>query len=880
MKIIVMIMLFLLTVVSLLGVNSALYFDGQDDYLQVNSISTSLFQQNSYTIECWFKGDDITTSTGNQILWGINGPVSNPNTNILMIAIHGNVIKIYDGNNVNSYTGTLVIQPSVWYHIALVKFTDDSFSLYLNGLEELSGSLVTPIASNSTFSLGQEWDANPSDFFQGQIDEFRVWSKVLDQNELRRKSYIELDGDETDLIAYYNLNNSLTDQSVNSHDGTFIGGSNQFLPSSAILGAQSCLAFHGNTGDTRVNCGNIIDPSTLSSFTVECWVEPEISSTNHHRRLITQGPLTWLGINSNRNIYTNFPDNSSIMISTTELTYGIWNHLALVWDGANISLYINGIKDEITQSANSLSSNNADVYLGYEVDFPENHYWGLMDELRIWSIGKSESKIRENMCRNISGCEANLLAYYNFNNTSGLVVQDLSGNSHDGAMTGNYSWLPSSAFNMWLDTSDNIWTEESNWSDGLPGQNANLGIYNWIDELELPNPQNYNNFYIGNGVTISLVSSIDIACSLIIEGSLNLNTYTINLHENANLIDENGILSANSGTIEATMELNNVNQDIAGLGITISESSNLGNTRVIRGHRALGSQAIKRYYQIISQNQPTNASLVFSYLDSELNGHEESQLKLFKSEDGVNWIEQNSSIDTENNTLTLTGVTSFSYWTAAPTGSDQTLPVTLSSFTAVYEEEEAIIKWITQSESNNLGWNIYRGETSDQTQALRLNNMYIPGSGSTTEPTNYTYQDDYPLTDGNEYFYWLEAISLNNESTYHGPINLIISQEEFEESSPEIPHKYGLLSNYPNPFNPSTTIEFMMKESGKYQICVYDVKGRKVTNLFSDYVEAGKLNRLVWDGRDSQGKAVASGIYFYTLSGKGMNLNRKMILVK
>lgn len=80
MKIIVMIMLFLLTVVSVLGVNSALYFDGRDDYLQVNSISTSLFQQNSYTIECWFRGDDITTSTGNQILWGINGPVSNPNT--------------------------------------------------------------------------------------------------------------------------------------------------------------------------------------------------------------------------------------------------------------------------------------------------------------------------------------------------------------------------------------------------------------------------------------------------------------------------------------------------------------------------------------------------------------------------------------------------------------------------------------------------------------------------------------------------------------------------------------------------------------------------------------------------------------------------------
>ncbi len=880
MKIIVLVMLFLLTVVSLLGINSALYFDGQDDYLQVNSISSSLFQETSYTIECWFKGDDITTSTGNQILWGINGPVSNPNTNILMIAVHGNVIKIYDGNNVNSYTGTSIIQPSVWYHIALMKFTDNSFSLYLNGIEELSGSLVTPIASNSTFSLGQEWDANPSDFFQGQIDEFRVWNKILSQNELRQKSYLELDEDETDLIAYYNFNNSLADQSANTHEGSFVGGPIQYLPSSAIYGAQSCLAFHGNTGDTRVNCGNIIDPSTLSSFTLECWVEPDLSSGSHNRRLITQGPLTWLGINVNRNVYTNFPDNNSIMISSTELTYGIWNHLALVWDGANISLYINGIKDDITEAANSLSSNNSDVYLGYEVDFPSNHYWGLMDELRIWSIGKSGNQIRENMCRNISGSEANLLAYYNFNNTSGSIVQDLSGKSHDGTLTGNYYWLPSSAFNMRLDTIDNSWSEESNWSDGIPDENANVGIYNWGNELELPNSQSYNNFYIANGVTISLVSSIDITSSLIIEGSLNLNTNTINLNENANLIDENGILSADSGTIEATMELNNVNQDIAGLGITISESSNLGNTRVIRGHRALGSQAINRYYQITSQNQPTNASLVFTYLDSELNGHQESELKLFKSEDGVNWIEQNSSIDTENNTLTLSGITSFSYWTAAPRGSDQTLPVTLSTFTAVYEENKAIIKWVTQSESNNLGWNVYRAEIDEQTQAIKLNNQFIPGSGSTSEPSNYQYQDEYPVTYGNEYFYWLEAISLNNELTYHGPINLIISQEEFEESSPEIPQNFGLLPNYPNPFNPSTTIAFVMKESGKYQISIYDVKGRKVRNLFSGNVEANELHKVVWNGKDSQDKDVASGVFFYRLTGQGLTQNRKMILLK
>ncbi|MFO7896039.1 MAG: T9SS type A sorting domain-containing protein [Candidatus Cloacimonadales bacterium] len=88
------------------------------------------------------------------------------------------------------------------------------------------------------------------------------------------------------------------------------------------------------------------------------------------------------------------------------------------------------------------------------------------------------------------------------------------------------------------------------------------------------------------------------------------------------------------------------------------------------------------------------------------------------------------------------------------------------------------------------------------------------------------------------------------------------------------------LSNYPNPFNPSTTISFTLPHSGYAELSIYDAKGRKVKTLFQAQVEADQLQNLVWDGRDAQNQAVAAGIYYYRLSSGKYSQSRKMILLK
>jgi hypothetical protein len=88
------------------------------------------------------------------------------------------------------------------------------------------------------------------------------------------------------------------------------------------------------------------------------------------------------------------------------------------------------------------------------------------------------------------------------------------------------------------------------------------------------------------------------------------------------------------------------------------------------------------------------------------------------------------------------------------------------------------------------------------------------------------------------------------------------------------------LSNYPNPFNPSTTINFSLPHTGFVKISVYNSKGRRVRLLVNDYYAAGK-HTAQWKGRDDKGNELASGVYLYRLQVDGKTrATRKCLLLK
>ena len=98
--------------------------------------------------------------------------------------------------------------------------------------------------------------------------------------------------------------------------------------------------------------------------------------------------------------------------------------------------------------------------------------------------------------------------------------------------------------------------------------------------------------------------------------------------------------------------------------------------------------------------------------------------------------------------------------------------------------------------------------------------------------------------------------------------------------NPTLPGSFALYQNHPNPFNPTTAIPYDVPEGGGLvSLQVFDVGGRLVKTLMDGAQTAGH-KRVTWDGRNSGGHAVASGVYFYRLLAPGLKQTRKMVLSK
>jgi len=100
-----------------------------------------------------------------------------------------------------------------------------------------------------------------------------------------------------------------------------------------------------------------------------------------------------------------------------------------------------------------------------------------------------------------------------------------------------------------------------------------------------------------------------------------------------------------------------------------------------------------------------------------------------------------------------------------------------------------------------------------------------------------------------------------------------------QNDNTHVAEQYVLYQNYPNPFNPQTSIDFYVPKATHASIKVYDIMGRELVTLFDNEIKAGN-HQVVWQGRDSMGNNVASGIYFYRLQAGDFSQIHKMLLVR
>ena len=203
---------------------------------------------------------------------------------------------------------------------------------------------------------------------------------------------------------------------------------------------------------------------------------------------------------------------------------------------------------------------------------------------------------------------------------------------------------------------------------------------------------------------------------------------------------------------------------------------------------------------------------------------------------------------------------------------DEDTPVELSSFTATLTGQFYVqLTWVSQTETQMMGYLVYRNTTPDQSTSTLIDHPMIPATNTSTTQTYTVVDNDVNI--GGTYYYWLEAIDYNN-SSYHGPVSVTVEGNV----PPVLPETTSMRSAYPNPFKAgsSTAIEVSLKAGEAGTVTIYNVLGQ-VVRSFSVNEGSHTIN---WNGKDSRGNACGSGVYFYKLSTPSLNQTKKMVIVK
>lgn len=203
---------------------------------------------------------------------------------------------------------------------------------------------------------------------------------------------------------------------------------------------------------------------------------------------------------------------------------------------------------------------------------------------------------------------------------------------------------------------------------------------------------------------------------------------------------------------------------------------------------------------------------------------------------------------------------------------DETLPVELSSFAATLTASNFVnLNWVSESETNLLGYRAYRSENNSQACAISITPAMIPATNTSTTQS-YNFMDE-EVEIGYTYYYWLESIDMST-STFYGPVSVLVQCE-----TPPVLTEYTTMgNNHPNPFraNTSTTILVNIKAGETGKVTIYNLHGQVVKSFT---VREGQQN-LSWNSKDSEGNGCGSGIYFYKLSTPSVNITKKMVILK
>lgn len=186
------------------------------------------------------------------------------------------------------------------------------------------------------------------------------------------------------------------------------------------------------------------------------------------------------------------------------------------------------------------------------------------------------------------------------------------------------------------------------------------------------------------------------------------------------------------------------------------------------------------------------------------------------------------------------------------------VPVELTSFAANVNGNSVTLNWQTATELNNRGFAIERKINNSEFEQI----SFVDGHGTTTETQNYIFTDNnlQPAS----YTYRLKQIDFDGTFAYSKEVMVDVTEI----------FSFKLENNYPNPFNPSTSIKFTLPEVSQVKLNVYNALGEMVAELINGQMNSGS-HEIKFDASN-----LSSGIYIYTLESAGNKISKKMMLMK
>jgi hypothetical protein len=448
--------------------------NGVNDQIELGSTYT----QQIFTVEMWVKPGATQVQYANIIDNNHTG------TTNWVCQQNANNTNLYGfGVNTNGVTAGVEfqLQPNVWQHIVLIRGAT-VVQVYVNGVLVQSNNISgTNIFSGQFLRLGN-WGGGGRNW-NGTMDEVRYWNTARTQAEIVANMNSQLAGTEAGLVGYWDMNRNgqgagLTVDNKCVATGAALNGTTLGTASTPIFepavtqqkpGSGNAISFDGVNDYVDIPNAANLNFSTSQDFVVETWVKTPVTQnfTGSTDNLIID---KWGGFGSGASypfsiriqnagspdankitvIRTNDIGGAAGLNSTKLMNDNKWHQIAFVKSGTQLQLYIDGVLDgTTTDMATGNTANTASLTIGRRNGSTGSGFFtGGIDEVRIWNTALTQNQIRDRMCRKITNSDAlysNLVAYYNFDESTSNTAFDGTANNNSGTLTNNPTRVTSGA---------------------------------------------------------------------------------------------------------------------------------------------------------------------------------------------------------------------------------------------------------------------------------------------------------------------------------------------------------------------------------------------------------------------------------------------------